>query len=72
MTLGEFIDICDCALPIWVQKGICCTRYKDIWELIEKNEVGAYGRDWDFDEEIVEYVTFDGDGELTIELREEA
>lgn len=72
MTLGEFIDICNCTLPIWVQKGISCTRYTDMWELIEKNEVGVYGRDWDFDEEIVEYVTFDGDGELTIELREEA
>ena len=43
-----------------------------MWELIDKNEVGVYGRDWDLDEEIVEYVTFDGDGELTIELREEA
>lgn len=71
MTLSEFIDICDCTLPIWVQKGICCTRYENMGELIDKNEVGVYGRDWDWDEEIVEYVTFDGEGELTIELKDE-
>lgn len=69
MTLGEFVDVYNSHCPIWVQKGGYCTRYDDVYELITKNEFGVYGRDWDFDEEI-EYITHDGEGELTIELKE--
>lgn len=69
MTLGDFVDVYDSVHPIWVQKGVWGTHYKDVYELIERNETGVYGRDWDFDEEI-EYITLDGENELTIELKE--
>ena len=71
MTLWEFVEVFDPIQPLWVQRDGCIPDYyKNSGELIEKNEFGCYGRVWDLDEDIVEYVTLDGDGIVTVEVKE--
>lgn len=72
MTLGEFVEVFDTIHPLYVQCGDCgiADYYESTEELIEKNEFGCYGRTWDLDDDIIQYITLDGEGVLTIEIKE--
>lgn len=72
MTLGEFVEVFDTIHPLYVQCGDCgiADYYESTGELIEKNEFGCYGRTWDLDDDIIQYITLDGEGVLTIEIKE--
>lgn len=72
MTLGDFIDVLVSDRPLRVQLGYygIADEYKNTDELIDKNEIGCYGRIWDFDEDIINRITIDSEGILTIEIKE--
>lgn len=72
MTLWEFIEVFDAIHPLWVQRGDCgiADCYENAEELIDKNEYGCYGRTWDLDNDVIEYITLDGDGIITLEIKE--
>lgn len=72
MTLWEFVETFDTIHPLYVQRaGGIPDYYKNTGELIDKNEYGCYGRVWNLDEDIVEYITLDGDNVITIEIKDE-
>lgn len=72
MTIWEFIEVFDTIHPLWVQRGDCgiADYYENAGELIDKNEYGCYGRTWDLDNDVIEYITLDGDGIVTLEIKE--
>lgn len=71
MTLWEFVSTFDNIHPLCVQRGgDIGDYYRNTDELIDRNEYGCYGRVWDLDEDIVEYITLDGDGVVTVEIKE--
>lgn len=72
MTIRDFIEVFDTIHPLYVQSGECgiADYYENTGELIEQNEYGCYGRNWDLDDDIIEYITLDGEGIVTLEIKE--
>ena len=69
MKLGELIAVMDCINPLWIQRGAGIPDYyRNSGELLEEYEVSNCA--WDLDEDIVDYVTLDDDGIITIEVME--
>lgn len=72
MTIRDFVEVFDTIHPLYVQCGDSgiADYYENTGELIEENRYGCCGRNWDLDDDIIEYITIDVDGIVTLEIKE--
>ena len=60
LTLGDIANSLDPNLPIWINSNDTGTRYETLNELLENENLNTE----------IDYITIDGNNELTIEVRE--
>lgn len=60
LTLGDIANSLDPTLPIWINSNDTGTRYETLDELLENENLNTE----------IDYITIDGNNELTIEVRE--
>ncbi len=60
LTLGDIANSLDPALPIWINANDTGTRYETLNELLENENLNTE----------IDYITIDGNNELTIEVRQ--